>query len=144
MELSELTSYSPAALAEISALLGQLSPGSSLTREGLEAVISQPGSHLYVLRSGERIIGCATLCVYSSPTGRKASVEDVVVSSEFRGQHLGRRLMEYVLEQARTFAPIELHLTSRPSRVAANALYRSLGFSLRETNAYNMILNENY
>ena len=27
-------------------------------------------------------------------------------------------------------------LTSRPSRVSANGLYRSLGFRLRETNCY--------
>lgn len=87
---------------------------------------------------GTTIIGCATLCVFHSPTGTKASVEDVIISSDFSGQHLGKQLMERVLEEAKKFAPIELHLTSNPMRVAANALYQSIGFQKKETNCYRM------
>lgn len=86
--------------------------------------------------------GCATLCVFHSPTGTKASIEDVVVSSADRGQHLGKQLMEYVLEQAKAYAPIELHLTSNPMRVAANKLYQSLGFQKKETNCYQMMITD--
>ena len=86
-----------------------------------------------------RILGVATLCVYESPTGRKASVEDVVVSQACRGQHIGKRLMEHIITFARTnLADIDLCLTSRPHRVAANNLYRSLGFQPKETNVYKM------
>ena len=35
-----------------------------------------------------------------------------------------------------------LDLTSRPSREAANALYRKLGFQLRETNVYRRLIKE--
>ena len=31
-------------------------------------------------------MGCAMLCVYDSPTGQNASLEDVVVSSQCSGQ----------------------------------------------------------
>ena len=90
-----------------------------------------------------RIIGTASLCVYDSPTGRKASIEDVVVSSQFRGQGLGRQLMEHVIDYARKeLGEVDLHLTSRPSRVAANELYQKLGFQKRETNAYVLKLRE--
>ena len=85
-------------------------------------------------------MGCATLCVFHSPTGTKASVEDVVVDEEYRGRGLGRELMLGILERARRLAPIELHLTSKPARVAANALYQSLGFVRKETNAYTLCL----
>ena len=86
-----------------------------------------------------RILGVATLCVYESPTGRKASVEDVVVSQACRGQHIGKRLMEHIITFARTnLADVDLCLTSRPHRVAANNLYRSLGFQPKETNVYKM------
>jgi hypothetical protein len=37
-------------------------------------------------------------------------------------------------------SPIDLRLTSNPSRVEANALYRELGFELRDTNVYKMSL----
>ncbi len=32
--------------------------------------------------------------MFDTPTGRKASVEDVVVNPECSGQHIGRKLME--------------------------------------------------
>lgn len=135
---------------------GQLSDRVNLTETDLMEVLKDSNCHLYVilesltpdpssssakLRTGAgegRIIGCATLCVFHSPTGTKASIEDVVVSSAYRGQHLGKQLMEYVLEQAKAYAPIELHLTSNPMRVAANKLYQSLGFQKKETNCYQM------
>lgn len=115
---------------------GQLSDRVNFTQTDLILVLKDSNCHLYVVLDGERIIGCATLCVFHSPTGTKASIEDVVVSSAYRGQHLGKQLMEYVLEQAKTYAPMELHLTSNPMRVAANKLYQSLGFQKKETNCY--------
>lgn len=87
----------------------------------------------------EHIVGCATLCVFDTPTGRKACVEDVVVNSAFRGQHIGRKLMDFIIDFARReLGDVDLHLTSRPQRVAANNLYRSVGFQQRETNVYNL------
>jgi len=93
------------------------------------------------LEEDGRVIGCASLCLFDSPTGRKASIEDVVVLSSCRGQGIGRALMERLIAFAgRELAPIDLQLTSRPARVAANELYRSLGFERRETNAYRLSL----
>lgn len=85
-----------------------------------------------------RIVGCATLCVFCSPTGRKATIEDVVVSRECRGMHLGEQLVGHLIDTARRQAPIELHLTSKPIRVAANRLYQKMGFTRKETNCYVM------
>jgi ribosomal protein S18 acetylase RimI-like enzyme len=63
-------------------------------------------------------------------------VEDVVVDETLRGRSLGRRLVEHAIEYASRCGKVTLMLTSRPSREAANALYRSSGFSLKETNVY--------
>lgn len=125
---------------------GQLSDRVNFTQTDLMLVLKDSNCHLYVILDGERIVGCATLCIFHSPTGTKASIEDVVVSSAYRGQHLGKQLMAYVLEQAKAYAPmdstgsptIELHLTSNPMRVAANKLYQSLGFQKKESNCYQM------
>lgn len=141
MMITELTFYSPDAYAQIAKLMGQLSQRCVFDEEKLRAVTEDANCHLYVCtNTGGEIVACATLCVYVSPTGRKASVEDVVVSEDCRGRHIGRDLMLYVLERARELAPIELHLTSKPVRVAANALYRSVGFLKKETNAYQMVI----
>ena len=148
MEIQELHNYTQAQFEDLKQLIAELSDRVNLTQTDLMLVLKDSNSHLYVILEsltpgtspkGEgRIIGCATLCVFHSPTGTKASIEDVVVSSAYRGQHLGKQLMEYVLEQAKAYAPVELHLTSNPMRVAANHLYQSLGFQKKETNCYQM------
>lgn len=136
MVIREIDSFTDAQLADLGVLMNQLSDHVVLTRAGLSEMLRGEGNHLYVVLDGERIVGCASLCLFISPTGRKASVEDVVVLADYRGQHLGKQLVEYMLNDAKRFAPIKLQLTSRPSRVAANHLYRSVGFQLRETNCY--------
>ena len=138
MEIQELQNYTQSQFDDLKQLMSELSDRVNFTQTDLMLVLKDSNCHLYVILDGERIIGCATLCVFHSPTGTKASIEDVVVSSAYRGQHLGKQLMEYVLEQAKEYAPIELHLTSNPKRVAANKLYQSLGFQKKETNCYQM------
>lgn len=109
-----------------------------LTRTTLVSVLKDRNSLLYVMQDVDHIIGCATLCIFQSPTGTKASIEDVVISSIYRGQHFGKQLVEHVLQEAPKFDSIELHLTSNPKRIAANHLYHSLGFQKKETNCYVM------
>ena len=140
MEIQELHNYTQAQFEDLKQLIAELSDRVNLTQTDLMLVLKDSNSHLYVILESEHIIGCATLCVFHSPTGTKASIEDVVVSSAYRGQHLGKQLMEDVLEQAQAYAPIELHLTSNPMRVAANKLYQSLGFQKKETNCYQMAI----
>ena len=134
-----------------------------------------------------RIIGCCTICLFASPTGLKASLEDVAVLTFFQGHGLGRLLVESSLWMVRSMVSnkaldeglpretqeeqqakqepqeqqeqqephqrfswklgacrqkpdiqpkIHVQLTSKPQRKAANALYRSLGFTQKETNVY--------
>ena len=142
MEIQELHNYTQAQFEDLKQLIAELSDRVNFTQTDLMLVLKDSNCHLYVILESEHIVGCATLCVFHSPTGTKASIEDVVVSSAYRGQHLGKQLMKYVLEQAKAFAPIELHLTSNPMRVAANKLYQSIGFQKKETNCYQMTISE--
>lgn len=142
MEIQELRNYTQTQFDDLKHLMSELSDKVNFTQTDLMLVLKDTISHLYVILDDEHIVGCATLCIFHSPTGTKASIEDVVVSSDYRGQHLGKKLMEFVLDQARQFAPIELHLTSNPKRVAANKLYQSLGFQKKETNCYRMMIDE--
>lgn len=137
-EFSELSECSQADFLQFRQLMGALSQRCILTTEALEAVMNHPDSHLYVARHQNRIVACATLCLFVSPTGRKASIEDVVVLPDFQGYGLGRALMDFLLVQASNHAPVTLQLTSRPSRIAANSLYQKLGFQRKETNFYTL------
>lgn len=138
MEIVELNKVTEGQVQEVRELMGELDPDIPVTEEMVRRTVEAENTHLFAVMEGERIVGCASLCVFESPTGRKASVEDVVIQEAFRGRQLGKELMQHVIEYARTLAPINLQLTSRPERVAANAMYQSLGFQKRNTNAYRM------
>ena len=63
-----------------------------------------------------------------------------MVDEAYRGKALGRKLVDYAIGLARERGIQVLMLTSKPKRVAANALYRSVGFESKETNVYKMQL----
>ena len=136
--IKELSILSETQVEDVLSLMKELTDEVVVTREMLLDTVNSPSSIFFAaLDETGHIVGCATLGVYDSPTGRKAGVEDVVVSSARRGQGLGRKLMEHVIVYARQeLGGVELHLTSRPHRVAANELYQKLGFRRKETNVY--------
>lgn len=138
MKIAELHNYTQTQFEDLKQLMTELSDRVSFTQMNLMMVLKDNNCHLYVMKDGDHIIGYATLCIFHSPTGAKASIEDVVVSSAYRGQHLGKQLMEHIIKEATRYAPLELHLTSNSKRVAANNLYQSLGFQKKETNCYVM------
>ena len=138
--LSFLEEPTQADLEDINHLLPQLTPGRKLDWTSLERIVQQPNIHLILMRanrSGEMlVVGMATVCMMFAPSGTKAYVEDVVVDELHRGKGLGRRLIRAAKDLAAEQRAITLHLTSRPERVEANALYISEGFERRETNVY--------
>ena len=140
MSIEEITNPADMDYGQMTQLMHQLNPELVVTEEMVHQTLLAPDSHLYVMRDGARAIGCATLGVFHSPTGRKASIEDVVVLDEYRGHGLGKLLMLHLIEESKKLAPIKVQLTSRPVRVAANNLYASLGFTRRDTNIYVMKL----
>ena len=114
------------------------------TREALEDMVRSGKTFIFLARQNEptgEIIGSATLALSQSPTGVHAWIEDVVVDSRARRQGVGRLLTEACLEKARQLGLRDVNLTSRPSRVAANQLYQSMGFIQRETNVYRYSLD---
>ena len=142
MRYFELCTLTESQIDNLLALMKELNAGLTVTPEMQRRAVGAPGTRIFTAENDDkRIVGCATLCVYESPTGRKASVEDVVVSSAYRGQGIGRTLLQRIIDFAGSkLSPIDLRLTSKPSRVEANALYRALGFKQRETNVYQMSL----
>lgn len=103
----------------------------------VEAMLAHEAISQFVARDdADTIVGVATLAVFPIPTGLRAWVEDVIVDEASNGQGIGRLLTEAMLERALSLGCVTVDLTSRPSREAANALYRKVGFQARETNVY--------
>ena len=121
----------------INRLLSQLSSSPhTFTVDNLKKLVAHEGTHLFLLQADGCIGAMLTLCITHCPTGCKMWIEDVVVDESLRGHSLGRKLVEHAIEYAHAQGNATLMLTSRPSRVAANALYRSAGFTPKETNVY--------
>ncbi len=142
MRYLELCTLSDTQIADLLDLMRELNADLKVTPLMQQRAVASPGTRIFIAENEEKhIVGCATLCVYESPTGRKASVEDVVVLQAYRGQGIGRTLLQRIIDFAGTkLSPIDLHLTSQPSRTEANALYQALGFEKRDTNVYKMSL----
>ncbi len=85
-------------------------------------------------------MGTLTLVIFRIPTGVRAWVEDVIVDEHSRGSGIGVALTREAVQLARTAGARTVDLTSRPSRDAANALYRREGFTQRETHVYRYVL----
>ena len=144
MRYLELCTLSDSQIADLLGLMKELNAELKATALQQQRSVAAPGTRIFIAENEEKhIVGCATLCVFESPTGRKASVEDVVVLPAYRGQGIGRTLLQRIIDFAKNkLAPIDLRLTSNPTRTEANALYQALGFVQRETNVYRMTITD--
>jgi ribosomal protein S18 acetylase RimI-like enzyme len=118
-------------------LIPQLSSSSPPpSHDHLAALVGSEDTVLFIARVDGRILGSLTLALYRIPTGTKAWIEDVVVDVEARGRGVGEMLNRAALDEARARGAKNVSLTSRPSREAANSLYRRIGFEPYDTNVY--------
>ena len=109
--------------------------------DNLAALLQDPASTLIVARhENGKIVGALTLAVYRVPTGIRSIIEDVIVDVSVRGEGIGEALMRRAIELAREKGANNISLTSNPMREAANKLYLRVGFTKRDTNAYQIKL----
>lgn len=143
IQVSECTSVDADTTAAMGRLIPQLSSSASLpTADDLSAIVESSACHLLLARDDDgRIVGSMTLVVFPIPTGVRAWIEDVVVDGDARGQGVGEKLNLHALDLAASLGARTVDLTSRPSREAANRLYRRIGFVARETNVYRKTLD---
>ena len=80
---------------------------------------------------GERVIGCATICyitimpTFSHPTGKRAHLMNVYTAKEFRGQGIGKKMVDLLIEDAWNKGATEISLDATES---GRPLYKKCGF----------------
>ncbi len=94
-----------------------------------------------ICRVNESIVGIALLSTYKVISGYRGLVEDVVVDTAQRGNGIGRKLMEKLLEEGENLGLNEILLFSGHHRKPAITLYTKLGFVLKESGVYNLKIN---
>lgn len=134
----EATSVTPELVAAFERLVPQLSRSNPPPSPAeLADIVASPATVLLVAEDGDgTILGSLTLALFRIPTGLRAWIEDVVVDEAARGRGVGEALNRAAIDRARAAGARTVDLTSRPSRDAANRLYRRLGFHQRDTNVY--------
>ncbi len=137
--IEEATSVTDELVGAIGHLLPFLSSSSPPpSADELAEIVGSAATILLIARDGTAgpIVGTLTLALFRIPTGVRAWIEDVIADEAVRGRGCGEALTREALRIASQRGARTVELTSRPSREAANRLYRRLGFSLRETNVY--------
>ena len=135
----KLTVFSQQDLADLDALMHELSATSFSNEELLNNALNDANVHVYVIRDEGRIVATGTLCIKHTLEFTIADIESVVVSSKCRGRGYGKELMTAMIEAAKKMNVHHIQLTSNPARVAANQLYQDLGFEWYETNCYRLL-----
>jgi phosphinothricin acetyltransferase len=108
-----------------------------LTQLNLTTILSKYNTtDVVICLEDDVLVGIAMMAKYKVISGHKGMIEDVVVSSDYRGKGIGRKLMEKLLEQAEKEKLNDVLLFSGHQRTAAIALYKSLGFKLKESGLY--------
>lgn len=143
VKIVQLKKADTAAVRDLNHLMTQLRKNSSEcagTLSELRNIVNSKNAVMIAAKDGKRIIGAATLYIIIKIGRKNGTIEDVVVDSAYRGRGIGKKVVQKIIRAARAKKLRALHLTSRPSRVAANKLYRKLGFKPKKTNPYVLYL----
>lgn len=135
MKIVRLKKVNKNSVADINHLGGQQTGGKStkLTKNQIEKTLKNPLFHMLVVVDKKKIIGMGTIYFQKNLHMWISEIHDIVVDEKYRGQGIGKKIMKELLKAAKRFAKskksaIQLSLTSRPSRVVANKLYKKIGF----------------
>ena len=80
---------------------------------------------------GERVIGCASMCYFTvmptvtHPTGKRAHLMNVYTAKKYRGQGIGKKMVEMLIDAAWNSGATEISLDATE---AGRPLYRKCGF----------------
>ena len=120
-------------LYELFTLESDFKPEREKQLRGLRLILDNPQiGQLFVLRVDGVVVGMTNaLITVSTAEGRQVVVlEDVIVNAAYRGQKLGRRLIEHVFDWAAKAGMPRVTLLADKDNAPALAFYERLGFEL--------------
>ena len=99
-----------------------------------EAVDASPDSLLCVAELAGRVVGTFQLTFIPGIAERgrmRAKIESVHVDPDFRGQGIGKQMIDHALQLAKARGAGVMELSSNKIRLDAHRFYRELGFEQR-------------
>ena len=149
--LLRFTDPSPEHISGLEALYRELSPDTNpvIDHALLTRVCRENVAYIATHTSTGELVAFALLVPGHKPTGSYAQIHDVIVMEKHRGRQPGRdqsiaeEIIGNLIDEARGLGINYIELTSKPERIAANYLYRKLGFVMiaeGKTNLYRLYL----
>ena len=139
IRIEELQRVTQKSLKEINALLPQLSKTPKLlSLKLLEIITKDKNTCLVVAKDGSRIVGMATLVLMTTPHGKRAKIEDVVVDEKYRGKGIGEKISKKLVAIAKSKRVRRIELTTGQKRIAAHRLYERVGFKKVDSDVYRL------
>lgn len=121
-------------LGRIKELINQLDASAVLNEQYLyRATLNGFISKIY---DGEKLIGMGWIFPRQTLLRKQAVVEDMIVDNAYRGKGYGQKILLNLLDWAKKEGIEVVELTTNPQRIAANELYKKVGFILHPTNHY--------
>jgi phosphinothricin acetyltransferase len=137
IDILKIQDLTPSRETLISNLFKQL--GGEKVQTNLKEVLDSENRITFAFcEDNNEVIGIASMCTYKVISGKKGWIEDVVVDKKYRGQGIGRKLMEKLLEEGRKKNLTEILLFTEDHRIPAIKLYSDLGFQLKESRIYTL------
>ncbi|HZY24690.1 MAG TPA: GNAT family N-acetyltransferase [Bacteroidales bacterium] len=138
MKIKKITKFNDRVFEVVLRLLPQLDPHINLPeKQYFKNLLASGNTHFFIAELDNKdIAGMLTIGTYLTPTGMKVWIEDVIVDEPQRGTGIGKDLIQFAIDYAKSLGAIDIRLTSRPTRVAANKLYVKMGFVQYTTNVY--------
>lgn len=106
-------------------------PGDPAYDVAFAAIAADANQLLAVADLGGRIVGCLQVTFIPGISHRGAwrgQIESVRIGADQRGSGLGRRMMDWAIEQCRARGCRMVQLTTDKSRTDARRFYESMGF----------------
>lgn len=121
-------------LSRVKELTRQLDSSAIVHEQSLyKAILDGFVSRIY---EGDKLIGMGWIFPRQTMLRRQAVVEDMIVDNDYRGKGYGKKMLLELLDWAKQENMDMIELTSNPARIAANELYKKVGFTLHPTNHY--------
>jgi putative acetyltransferase len=103
----------------------RIEPKEELVLADPQKVILDPGGRIFFATAGEQCVGCCGLIRLNE---KEFEVAKMAVEPSHQGAGIGRRLLQSVIEEARSVGAHRLYLETNHVLTPAIRLYESLGF----------------
>lgn len=88
--------------------------------------VLRPGGHIFMAIEDSKAVGCCALRAMGPGT---FEVAKMAVTPRLRGRGIGRKILEYVVDQARKLGATRLYLETNSKLRNAIHLYEAIGFA---------------